>query len=153
RGAVNGVGGPPCARSRAGRPQGMTCRACPACPEPPVLEGAGCPSGLALTARRVPGYRLPPARAVRAGARGGGTEMRGKRTWVGALVLGLLAQTGCCRWCQQHCSPAPAAAAPAPVCCQPCVPCCPTPAAVGAAPTPVPAVTAPAPVTPASRGW
>ena len=40
-------------------------------------------------------------------------------------LLGLLGMTGCCSWCEKHCStchPATTAAYPAPTCCVPCAP-------------------------------
>ena len=72
--------------------------------------------------------------------------MPGKRTWIAAVLAGLLASTGCCGWCHKHCgcsAPAPVAPvayapAAAPAC---CVPCCP------ASTAPIQAV--PAPPTPA----
>jgi hypothetical protein len=67
--------------------------------------------------------------------------MPGKKTWIVSVALTLLAGTGCCGWCQRHCS-SPAPVAPAASCC--CQPCCCPPA--NAAPVvPVPAAAPPPP--------
>src|SRR5262249_1193198 len=59
------------------------------------------------------------------GGRGGGIMAR-KRFWLTAVLLAVLAGTGCCRWCEHWCGERQSSNAPGYV--QQCVPCCPVPA-------------------------
>ena len=65
---------------------------------------------------------------------------------LAAVVVMAGLTTGCCAWCQRHCS------APAPTCCAPAAPYCP-PAPACCAPAPAPACCAPAPSCCAPAGY
>jgi len=67
-----------------------------------------------------------------------------RKSWLAALLVALVANVGCCRWCDRHCGSgggAPVNYAPAPVCCTPAAPVC----APVAAPAACPPGCAPAP--------
>ncbi|MBL8795490.1 MAG: hypothetical protein JNM56_16415 [Planctomycetia bacterium] len=77
--------------------------------------------------------------------------MAGMRWALCAMVLGLVASSGCCRWCERWCADRnPPAVASYPQ--QQCVPCCPVVCCPpgGAAPAHYPPATAPVPGQPSS---
>ncbi len=70
--------------------------------------------------------------------------MPGMRCAKWVALVGVLALTGCCSWCDKHC---PNCHQPAPAAYPPCVPCCPAPACA-----PAPVAYGPAPAA-APQTW
>jgi hypothetical protein len=73
--------------------------------------------------------------------------MMGKRFFVMAMLVTLLALAGCRSWCEHHGYYPAAPAAGYQPCCVPCCPCAPAPAGY-TAPAPASSWTAPAPPPP-----